>query len=327
MKTFVLAFAALAISCGSDNDSKDSPPAEVGNNADANDSDEDANKKLQDEPEKGELPPSFSSWDQVNEVDPVAASQFVFSGSNPVFASGEQGNSCQVYLMGKTINPVSQQTQWIIRSSFNHDGDGHSYFLVDLPNEFQSVVSAELADGSQIALGFNGNVYHSSQLSYAKIKWLHGNHFHTDQCKELSISKGLILPENVDSIDQINALDPSTNHLTHFKGEDPFGIFNGTDPECHIYLVAHEKLVDGEAFYFRSSFNHEGHSHDSFKVTLPQESDEDYLLGEDEKSPGAWLKIFGADQQQLLDTMTEVRIKYAHDDHFDNGTCETLAKQ
>lgn len=146
------------------------------------------------------------------------------------------------------------------------------------------------------------------------------DHDHGDDSNE-----EVVLPKEVTSIDQINAIDAATYNLGSFVGYDPVKRAFGEEDSCFVFVVA--KVIKGETttYYLRSSFRHGGASHEAFGFTWTAEEDLPGTIQVNaEGSEGfARLKYQSAD----FDSITEFTTKWLHADHYHTDQCRDLTNR
>ena len=135
------------------------------------------------------LAPGLQDLTQIDRVDPMTTQLKMWVGYDPKKRAFGEEDSCYIYLMAIDVRPELGSPLYYLRSSFNHDGRSHlafslSYrpedaadgmFVAKLSSDAESFFKAEFADISQFA-----------SFEIATVKWLHSDHYHVDECRELS---------------------------------------------------------------------------------------------------------------------------------------------
>lgn len=133
---------------------------------------------------------------------------------------------------------------------------------------------------------------------------------------------GYPLPKAWDSFAAMDLADPVETAVRTFTGVDPIAELLGTPSVCTIWLMGQAVDKEGRTYYFfRSTFNHRGETHPVLVVTR-SENNPLLLVGK---------SLTEIDEMAVetrvvddLDTMTAVRIKWFHRDHFDTFKCERI---
>ena len=316
MKLIFLTLGLLAISCSSEDSQSEkiSPPEQE----EEQNVDEELGFSI------GAVPPSYNTWDEIDQVDAEENSVIILDGNDPI------ADSCSIYLMGTTENSEGQR-QYVVRSSFSHNGDGHKLFVVPAPSaDTVKSFGKNVKDPGQISLTFSGSSDFKSVTS-ASIKWWHNDHFDINRCTDLQVRETkpepeftLTLPEGLENLEDVHLADAEQYHLKKYLGYDPVKRDFGEEDSCYIYLMAKEETEEGVSYYFRSSFNHGGYTHPAFKITWADNMDGDLLVGTIDSDEDSFFRLATADSPE---NGTDVTIYWLHTDHYHTDECFELELQ
>ncbi|NRA64176.1 MAG: hypothetical protein HRU19_06800 [Pseudobacteriovorax sp.] len=332
MRKLILPLLLVLTGCGSDSSSSTNP--ENG----TQDNQEQEAPVIVPIPEDfnlGPVPSNFSSWDEVDAIDPETGSLMIFDGQDPDLAS------CSIYVIGQTTDQQGR-TQLILRSSFSHNGDGHPFFVTTIPSDFERVDGKEVrligrnaTDPGEISVSFKVDAALSVEnIANVIIKWWHKDHFDVNVCNSLALrdveESTLQLAPGLESLDEIDSVDASESNLVTWKGIDPVKeAFGEPDTSCYVYLMAvnTDPALDLPLYYLRSSFNHGGASHKAYAVNLNEVVEEkDYLEVPANSEGDDGFFRYNLDELGSLDSMTQVTIRWLHVDHYHNDRCTDLEK-
>ena len=130
------------------------------------------------------LPEGVSSIVEINSIDAAMYNLGSFLGYDPIKQAFGEEDSCYVYLVAKVIE--DDKTTYYLRSSFSHGGATHPAIAVawqpsdELPGEIR------IPDENDGFLRLNYETADFNSISEFTVKWLHIDHFHSDQCKALA---------------------------------------------------------------------------------------------------------------------------------------------
>ncbi len=328
----ICVFALFLNACGQSNSHDDNPTNERNNtdNATNKNSDEatgeEPNSGTEIDFSVGALPGLFTSWEQIDQLDPEQSSVTILDGQDSI------AYSCSIYLMAITENSAGS-IQYIVRSSFSHGGEGHKLFVVPAPTSGdETSIGKNIEDPGQIALEFEGGTAFENVVT-ANIKWWHRDHFDINRCTNLvlrpqdnSDSGSLLLPPGLTNLEELDITDPEQHHLAKYLGFDPIKRAFGMEDSCHVYLMAVHSQDETTDYYFRSDFNHGGVSHPPFRISWsPQLGDITSLRGIDDRDPDSFLDLDFTDNDP--EKATEATIKWLHVDHYHTDQCSGLELQ
>ena len=323
--------SVIMTGCGSNSSDDNTPPAPDSNN--------DQNSPVV--PPTGEfslgpLPENFDSWENINSSDPEFTSLIVLDGEDVA------NEACSIYVMGMTENEQGL-TQWIVRSSFAHDGEGHPFFVVTFPDVAQltgagpfNLIGRNVEDPGEIALVWTEKPIEITQLNDVNIKWWHNDHFDVNRCLGLSVRRdsrsGLRLANGLDSIDEINSADTRSVYIKRWVGYDPVKRAFDEEDSCSIFLMAIENTaaLGRPRYYLRTSFQHSGVSHPAFIVDLSESvvrvAGEDFLETRIPNDDEQFLRYQVLDDS-AIDSLNNVVLRWRHTDHTHDDQCKDLELQ
>ena len=275
----------------------------------------------------GPLPDGYSNWEEIDQVNPEERAMMILDGEDPI------GGSCSIYLMGTTIGPDGT-VQFVVRSTFGHGDDGHKLFVTQQPVGLAvRSIGKNMDEPGQIALEFSGGSSFKRVIT-VNIKWWHIDHFDIDRCTKLqprqsgdsSASRGLVLPDGINELAEIDDTNREVFHLKKYLGFDPVKRAFGEEDSCYLYVMAIDYQQTHISYYLRTSFDHNGASHPAFEVRWLDNADQSGLLeGNHQKDPDSFLRLKFADNDPIKSD--EVTVKWLHLDHYHIDQCRGLKLQ
>ena len=323
MKKIILSLALMTYSCGGQEETaKTVDPKQ--NEQEQNDREQTDSRSQGDSFAIGAVPANFSSWEEINEVDPETRSITILDGVDP------SGEICSIYLMA-IMDLDESRKQFIVRTSFGHGNDSHKFFVVpQLTEEGGRSLGETLEDPGQIAMVFKGgNDFGAVEAVF--LKWWHNDHFDINRCLNLvprtpvSIEPkpSLTLPEGLSTLEEINEVDPSKTHLSMRLGYDPLKRAFGEKDECFVYLMAQYEDEQEKRFYYRTSFGHGDYTHPAFELKITEDTvDLNPISATHPTDSESFLRLtFLEDDLSRLDRIT---IKWLHGSHYHVDECLEL---
>lgn len=135
--------------------------------------------------EESGVPEGYSSWAELNQLDPKEKNLFTFKGEDPVNALLGEDPLCEVYVLAHYRDKNGKEV-FALKTSFSHNGDTHPYLLATIDATALSVTATDVDNKSQAFFKFakTGDFLSSTAMN---LKWFHINHYDTGVCENLKL--------------------------------------------------------------------------------------------------------------------------------------------
>ncbi len=131
------------------------------------------------------IPVGFSSWDELNTVDPATRSLLTLDGRDPSQELLGENPLCSVYVLAAYLDEKGVPN-YALRSSFKHNSDTHTWVRMSVQKDSTQIIGTGSNGQDQIFLKLErpGDLLSASRMN---LKWFHINHFDVGVCENLKV--------------------------------------------------------------------------------------------------------------------------------------------